>query len=394
MVTFIPSGTRALRRAAGAAASLCAGVAFAQTTPPQTIPGLDGFSLPSARPTPAPSPAPTTQSRDTPAAHPTPAPRPTPTPSATPTPQPSLVPSKPVAPSATAAPRPAAVPTPTPLASSVASPDLPSPLATETLQLPPVVVPSAPQPVPDPGGAALWQRSGPIALAGLAVAVLLLAGGLGWWWRSRRVREGGDPRRGAPHEIVVLGTAEPQDAPLPAPPPVAPLAVTTVLKRATIEVDLTVKRAGTNLLSASVEYALVIRNAGAATATGVQLDLHMLSAGPDQDRILAALFEGSIEQPITPPFDLPPGDTLLLDGMVMHPKETLVVLDVPGQALFVPVLAVVVRYGWSGGEDRTARSWVVGMVRGESTRFQPFRRDGARMFETVGVLDYSIVLEG
>ena len=155
------------------------------------------------------------------------------------------------------------------------------------------------------------------------------------------------------------------------------------------------KRAGTNLLSAAVEYSLAIRNTGTQTASGVRLDIRMLCAGPDQDAILAGLFAQGIAQPITPPFDVLPQAMLTLDGMVMHPKETLTLLDVPGQALFVPVLAVQIRYGWAGGEGQTARSYVVGMVRGEGSRLQPFRRDGiARMFETVAALDYSIVLDG
>lgn len=368
VATFIRSATRALCGAAGVAALLSGSLAVAQTEPPQPIPGLDDFSLPSSRPTPvpAPAPAPTTRPRDTPAVDPTP--RPT----STPTPQPSPAPPEAVAPSATAAPRPTAAPTPAPR---------PSPAASR--KLPPVVLPPEPEPIAEPSAIAWWQR--PVALDGLALAALLLAIGLGWWRRNGR--------RSARHEIVVPWTGDPEGSPPPAASTPSPAATPDVASAA-IDVELTVKRAGTNLLSASVEYTLAVRNAGAATATGVRLDLRMLSVGPEQDRILAALSAESIERPITPPFDLPPGETLLLDGMAMHPKETLVLLEVPDQALFVPVLAVNARYGWSGGEGRIARSWVVGMVRGEGLRLQPFRRDGARMFETVGVLDYSIVLDG
>lgn len=260
-------------------------------------------------------------------------------------------------------------------------------------------MPPEPAPTPAPRPQSVWNRLDPTALAILALIVALLGlVGLGWWWRNRPVRERAERRRDTQHEVFALGTdpvAELPPVPVSAPaPPPAATAPRPAAERATLELELAPKRAGTNLLSASVEYSLTLRNTGALPASGVRLDIRLLSAGPEQDAILDLLFAQPIAQPITPPFDLPPAGTLTLEGMVMHPKETLTLLDVPGRALFVPVLAANVRYAWDGGEGRTASSWVVGMVRGEGARLQPFRRDGARMFETVAVLDYSLVLDG
>lgn len=416
MRPFITPATRALRRGAVLSA-LSGGAAFAQTTPPdpatQTIPGLDGFSLPASRSAPraTPAPSPTTRPRDTPAANPTaratpaatlaPASRTPPAPTVRPTPTPTPTPDRIVPPPAL----PTVVPTPRALRLADTAVPLPGPTQAPS----PIVIPPepAPRPAPERSGN-VWSLFDPVALAALAlIAVLLAVFGLGWWWRNRPVRERAERRHDARHEVFALGVDTPAGlpppaaappaaappAPVPTPAPAAPPSVGAV-ERAMLEIDLTLKRAGTNLLSASVEYALAVRNTGTQAATGVRLDLRMLSAGPDQDAILAGLFAQGVERPITPSFDLLPGDTLLLDGMAMHPKETLVLLDMVGPALFVPVVAVVARYGWNGGEGRTARAWVVGMVRGEGTRLQPFRRDGARMFETVAVLDYSIVLDG
>ena len=167
--------------------------------------------------------------------------------------------------------------------------------------------------------------------------------------------------------------------------------------RATLDLDLLVKRAGTNLLSAAVEYTILIRNTGDATATGVHLDVRLLSAGPRQDALIAALFAMPIAQSNTTPFDLPPGTTVDLGGMALHPKDTLEVMDVGGRTLFVPVLAVNITYAWAGdgtgGSGQTARSYVIGIDRGGDYKLQPFRVDtGARMYDTVGALAYTAVV--
>lgn len=390
---------------AGMASVLLGGTALAQTAPPATIPGLDTFSLPSSRPTPrpTPTPAPTTRPSEPSTVAPVP-PRPTPTPAVppAPTPRPASTPAP-----ATAAPPTTATPvaTPSPVATPQALPPEAAPIpqsAAEAAE--PVAPPPAPTPAPRPQG--MRTLFDPAALAGLALAAVLLAlFGLARWWRNRPVREREERRRDTQHEVFALGVEgatelppPPVTVPAPTPSPAVPApAPPAAIERATLEIELVPKRAGTNLLSASVEYSLAIRNSGALAATGVRLDIRLLSAGPQQDAILADLFARPVTQPIAPPFDVPPADTLMLDGMVMHPKETLTLLDVAGQALFVPVLAVVARYGWSDGANegsgRTARSYVIGMVRGEGSRLRPFRRDSARMFETVAALDYSLVLD-
>ena len=161
-----------------------------------------------------------------------------------------------------------------------------------------------------------------------------------------------------------------------------------------LDLDIQLRRAGTNLMSAAVEYSILIRNVGAATATAVHLDVRLLSAGPAQDATIAALFQMPITRPATAPFDLEPEMTVDLGGMALHPKETLEVMTMGERTLFVPVLTVNVTYGWAAeggqGQGQTARSYVIGIDRGGEAKLQPFRLDSAaRMYDTVGALAYT-----
>ena len=80
-----------------------------------------------------------------------------------------------------------------------------------------------------------------------------------------------------------------------------------------------------------------------------------------------------------------------LDGMAMMPKEMLNVMTVEGRSLFVPVLAINLRYEWDGGSGQTATSYVIGIDRGEGAKLAPFRLDGAsRMRDDVSQIPYTV----
>lgn len=378
------------------------------TTDVKPLPGLDDFNLPSSRPRPVvPTPEPTISAlprRDAPSDRPSTErvqpPPVVPTARATPAVRPAV------------APRAAPTPTPsrTPLATTTAIPTSQStPLPTVTADPAPVESPSSPTALPaalpTPGSAASVpppESAMPAIGLGLGgVALVLALGALGWWWWRRREADRGDGRRDRDHEIFLLHPAggdgvlppavtesvapPPQAPPAPIPPEAAPDA------RALIEVTLVPKRAGTNMLSAAVDYTIVVHNAGGSAATGIRLDVRLLSAGTQQDAQIAAVFAASIAQPITAPFDLPPGATIELGGMAMHPKQTLEPLDVSGKVLFVPVLTVNLTYDWADGSGQTARSYVIGIDRGAEAKLQPFRLDAPpRMYDSVAALPYLI----
>ena len=383
-------------------------MAHAQNTPEaKPLPGLDDFNLPSSRPRPAvPTPEPTVSGlprRDSPADRPstervqpplvvpteraTPAARPTAAPRATPIPTPT--------------PTPIAAPTPVPASEPTSLPTVAADPAPVESSSAPTALPAAP---PPPGRAARVAPSESVMPAiGLGfggVALVLALGALGWWWWRRREADRGDRRRHRDHEIFLLHPAGGDSAPPPppTPPPPPPPAVAEPVPseaapdtRALIEVTLVLKRAGTNVLSAAVDYTIVAQNTGNRAATGIHLNVRLLSAGTQQDAQIAAVFAAPIAQPVAAPFDLPPGATIELGGMAMHPKQTLEPLDVAGKVLFVPVLTVNLTYDWAGGSGQTARSYVIGIDRGAEAKLQPFRLDAPpRMYDSVVALPYLI----
>ncbi|WEK01986.1 MAG: hypothetical protein P0Y59_10010 [Candidatus Sphingomonas phytovorans] len=199
------------------------------------------------------------------------------------------------------------------------------------------------------------------------------------------------PQRSA-EEAAPAPEEPPTAPPLPAVeivPPVPP--APAVSARATLDIEVRVKRAGTNLLSAAVEYDIVVRNVGQAVARAIQVDVRLLSAGVEQDGWIATLFSSPIERPITPSFELPSRGAIELSGMAMMPKDMLSVMTVQDRILFVPVLAINMLYEWEGGTGQTAISHVIGIDRGEGVKMAPFRLDaGPRMHEGVNSLPYTV----
>lgn len=434
----------------GAASVTATGPAWSQTsrptpaptpTPsPALVPGLEHFSLqpgggapvPRAVQTPpATSIPPVVRTLPTPAATPARNPRAA---ALTPTPTPARVPAQ--TPSAPAG-QPQAVAPPAPLPAAVPTPE-PSPIPTDmptAEPLPPVVLPPIPQPTSEPSPVAPdidrgfrlngWQA---FAAIGGGAATLFLLGWLTYLWLRRREEIADEP---APERhtrtTFDLGAADappalpprpaapavPPPAPVSPPPPppqaepvatapslaeaaparlgAAPVATQQVLARASLDIELKPKRAGTNLLSAAVEYQILITNSGDAPARLVTTDVRILTAGAEQDALLQALFAAPIEKPVTEPFDIAPGATAALDGMAMVPRDTLNVMSVEGRALFIPVLAINLRYEWDGGAGQTANSFVIGINRGEGAKMAPFRADGPpRMYSEVVQLAYTV----
>lgn len=216
-------------------------------------------------------------------------------------------------------------------------------------------------------------------LAAVAAALLL--------YRRRRRRDIDES------DASALPSALPE--PRASPPAVdAPIA-RVVSPRAQIEIGLEVKRAGTNLLSAAIEYRVVLRNDGAVDARGVALDLRLFGVAPDLEPALDALFDAPIDQPVVARFDLAAGTTAALEGTAMLPRSTMPPLPLAGvdegRALFVPVMTVNLHYGWDGGVGQSAASFVVGVDRGADAKLGPFRLDGApRMHDHVRLLPFTV----
>ena len=346
--------------------------------PPATIPGLDSFSLPTqpVRPTPVPTPEPRV------------APLPTPSGAPTATPSPVAVTPPPVRPTVRAKPTPAATPiarptvaaTPVPVVTPAQAPT-PVPTATPTPQASPspaVVETASPS---TPAASSGW---GSLGLLAIGVSLVALCAGIVLYRRRRRADEG------AVEENTV---AVPPPVPAPAPP--TPVVGAVAAPRARVTIALEVKRAGTNLLSAAVEYRIILHNAGEVDARGIALDLRLFGVEPALERTLDALFAAPIERAVVARFDLAVGATAALEGTAMLPRDVMPPLAIQGigegRALFVPVMTVALDYGWDGGSGRSAASFVVGLDRGADVKLGPFRLDGApRMHDRVRHLPFTV----
>ena len=344
---------------------------------PQTIPGLGNFSIAPNRPTPMPLPAPTPTPTPTPVQvvpiRPLPSPTPTPRAARTPAPQPAR----------SAAPAPAPTPAPTPApAPSVTPPPappvaLPSPAATAAAPAPAAVAPAAAA----PRHSLLWIA--------LFIALLLLPALGVVLWFVRRLPAGGAPAEAVPDDDEDDWIAPEPSAPAPAPAaPPRPLAGSGARPR--LEIAFTPRRAGANLTSAAVDYDLAVRNIGDAAADDVRVRVELITAGERHDAALQALFADGAERPAQA-FGLAPGEERRLRALAMLPREAISVVSVKGRPMFVPIVAVDLRYRWPGGEGQTAESFVVGIRPEAGERMRPFWLDvPPRMFDTVTARPHAV----
>lgn len=414
---------------AAAGVVVLAGSAAAQTgTPPQTIPGLDSFSLrpsqqpsPTPLPTAAPAPVPTPTDRPN-IVVPTAAPRdrPTPRPTATPSPRPEpTAPAPRPTPTASASPRPATTPTPSSSPTSQAADIAPAVAPTPTGEPVPESLPTAPA---GPATDVSAQEPSWFWLAGVLLAIVAV-GGVMWALRRRsrpprpavepapafdrdplaNEREGGDeakarptPEATQPLSATPSGHAPPaattpvgdseQRSPLARGIPIARAAAPEMGEPSTLVFELITRRAGTNLTGAAVDYAVRLRNDGDQPAQGVRLELKMLSASVQQDAQLRAIFARPVEKPVVAPFDLPPGADMEVTGMALAPLGSMNALTMEGRPYFVPVLAMQARYSLEGVDDerQATAAFMIGIERG-GAKMAPFALDGGpRMFKDVG----------
>jgi len=350
-------------------------LAAAQTTPsgPQTDPSLDRFSLPpstrpSPRPTPTSGPIIAPLSRPTAAAPVVATPTPSPTPTQTPTARPSATYGADtvarVVRTVTKREDTGVVPTPTPTVGTTPSP-------TPTVVSSPGPAAEAPAPVNTVESSNSWSV-GLLAAIGVGVLALVAIGGflLG---RRRSIRE----------EDVVEEIA-PEPAP---PPPETPSGHVTIAARRRVveetaprlEITLIPKRAGTNLMSAAVDYRVIIRNVGAVAARDIRFAMYMLSASARQAQDLQMIFATIVEQPVVAPFELAPDQEMDLSGMAMLPREQVNVMNIDGKPWFVPVLAMKAEYRWGenvGAPGVATAAHMIGIDRGEGAKMAPFRLDG------------------
>jgi hypothetical protein len=372
-----------MRYWAGAAMLVVAAAANAQVAP-DAIPNLGNFSLPAGEPSPTPTARPFGPAEVAPTPTPTASPRPRP--AATPTPRPSATP--------TPRPRPSTLPsaaaTPAPLVS-------PTPLATPAVE-PPVAVPVVePTPAPTVAAEQLPPAETPARPGWLIPAILAALAIAGLAVFLRRRRSGGGAEEADPTQTVPP-TPEPAPAPVAAPaePVVEPAEVVAAprfLDRSSpatpVRIDLdepSVSRAGVNLVTATADVTVTVRNASEVPATGIALEVRLLSAQPGQDAVIAALFSGPVDRPVVARFDLAPGETKRVRTVATMPRDAITVLTAGDRPMFVPVVAI--RAVHAGGQTTSVHA--IGIERAGQAKLGPFWLDvPSRMYDTIGVRSHT-----
>lgn len=370
--------------------------ALAQTPAPDasaTVPPII-YSLPG---TPSPTPVSTPVPVDTPTPAATPSPRSAPTPRATPTPRPTPL-ARP-----TAVPEPRATRAVTP--STVEPASSPTPVAVTTPLPTPSIVVASPTPVATDAGAG--EGAGTGWLLPLGVLLALCAGGA-WLWSRRGRDESGEAAAiepvVAPFSMQDPGIVDEEAGPaasVAAAAPrmlsrrsVPPIAPAIPAERAWIELELRPRRAGLNMLTATADVDVLVRNRGSADAVNVRLDARLTSARADQDAELGQIFADTRGRTAAPPFTLAPGGERVVRALVTLPREAINVLTAAERPMFVPVVTLNARYALGGaGEGQTAQAFALGIERAGAAKLAPFWLDApSRMFEAVAARPHALAI--
>jgi len=366
---------------------------LAQTPVPEagtTVPPII-YSLPG---TPTPTPASTPAPVDAPTPTPTATPRSVPTPRATPTPR--------TAPLA----RPTATPEPRATPAATASPVEPEASPTPVVAATPLATPSVVAASPTPAApAATGEGTGAGWLLPFGVVLALAALGAWLWSRRRRDVQGEAAAIEPVAEPVpepVVSPAEPSAAAAVADAAprmlsrrgAAPVAPAIPAERAWIELELRPRRAGLNMLTATADVDVLIRNRGSADAVNVRLDARLTSARADQDAELGQIFADTRGRTAASPFTLAPGAERVVRAMVTLSRDAINVLTAAQRPMFVPVVTLNARYALgSAGEGQTAQAFALGIERAGAAKLAPFWLDApSRMFDAVAARPHALAI--
>lgn len=197
------------------------------------------------------------------------------------------------------------------------------------------------------------------------------------------------PPATAPSAAVPPAPVQPLAPEAAAPVAAAPrfLDLSDKMPPARIEVgEPVVRRAGLNMITATADLTVEVRNVSDVPARGVTLDVRLASAQPNQDAAIAAMFAGPVPRPAAPPFDLAPGESRRIRTLVTMARDSITVLQAGGRPMFVPVVAI--RAIHAGGQTVTVHA--LGIERPGQAKLGPFWLDQpGRMFDTVGVRPHS-----
>ena len=181
----------------------------------------------------------------------------------------------------------------------------------------------------------------------------------------------------------------PQSAPVrPRADPIIPGGIVSTGLRPWIDVELSPDRALVDEKGAAIAFEVTLYNSGSAAARDVVIEAKLLNAGASQDVELSAFFtaEATLSDPIP---QIAPHARIPLRSAVRLPREAISEYDYEGRKLFMPLVAISVRYRWSSGEGQSAAGFLVGQGGKGQDKLAPLRIDrGARSWAGLGARRY------
>jgi len=129
-------------------------------------------------------------------------------------------------------------------------------------------------------------------------------------------------------------------------------------------------------------------NSGSAAARDVSIEARLFNAGTNQDVELSDFFTAGRARGDPIP-QIAPYARIPLRSAVRLTRAEIREYEVEGRKLFMPLVAISVRYRWSGGEGQSAAGFLVGQGKVGQEKLAPLGLDrGARSWKGLGARRY------
>ena len=183
-------------------------------------------------------------------------------------------------------------------------------------------------------------------------------------------------------------SGQPQPFAQPRPDPIIPGGIISTGLRPWIDVELTPDRALLDDDGVAIAFEVTLFNSGSAAARDVIIEARLLNAGVQQDVELSAFFTAS-ETAGDPIPQIAPYARIPLRSAVRLTRADGREYEIEGRKLFVPMVAISVRYRWSSGAGHSAAGFLVGQGAEGQEKLAPLRLDrGSRSWTGLGARRY------
>ena len=174
----------------------------------------------------------------------------------------------------------------------------------------------------------------------------------------------------------------------PRPDPVIPGGIVSTSLRPWIDIELTPDRALLDEAGAAIAFEVTLFNSGSAAARDVIIEAKLFNAGASQDVELSEFFTAASTTGDPIP-QIAPYARIPLRSAVRLSRAEIREYEVEGRKLFMPMVAINIRYRWSSGKGQSAAGFLVGQGKAGEEKLAPLRLDrGARSWKGLGARRY------